>query len=224
MAEYNYSRNAATVFLNALLADLEMAKAGSESRALMMKPELIGEPGEGAERGAPVRDLSDGVEGDINVKIRESKDTSTASSGVTSHLPVVAVATPQCSISSVNHSAMSDPSVWPLQNSSSSAFPGVQERSTTSSSYVTLFSTRFPDENNNHLSPLTTSLTTPTSGSKNNDSVPASSTTPAPQNATSTVVPVHRPVRKANEIVANKTTRLPWDIAGPLEDRIAEAS
>ncbi|KAG0137657.1 hypothetical protein HOY82DRAFT_646844 [Tuber indicum] len=95
MAEYNYSHDAATVFLNALLADLLMAKAGSQSRALMRKPELIGELGEGAERGSPVRDLCDGVERDIHVKISESKDTSPASCGVTSHLPGVAVASPQ---------------------------------------------------------------------------------------------------------------------------------
>ncbi|KAG0137664.1 hypothetical protein HOY82DRAFT_646852 [Tuber indicum] len=85
-----------------------------------------------------------------------------------------------------------------------------------------LCGTRLPDQNNNHSSPLAISTTTPTSVSKNNDSVSASSTTPAPVNAPCTVVPVHRPIHKGNETVANKTKGLPWDIAGQLEDRIAE--
>ncbi|KAG0137665.1 hypothetical protein HOY82DRAFT_535356 [Tuber indicum] len=90
------------------------------------------------------------------------------------------------------------------------------------SSSITPFSTRLPDQNNNHSSPLAISTTTPTSVSKNNDSVSASSTTPAPVNAPCTVEPVHRPIHKGNETVANKTKRLPWDIAGQLEDSIAE--
>ncbi|KAG0134433.1 hypothetical protein HOY82DRAFT_577307 [Tuber indicum] len=214
MAQNNYTHNAAIAFLKALLAYLEMGKVGLESRALTRKPELIGEPGEGAESGATVRDLSDGVEEDIHERISQSKDTSTASSGVTSHLPGVAVACPHGTTSSVNHSAIGDP-VWPLQNSNRSACPGVQKRSTISSSSVTTFSTRFPDKNNNHYSPLTISIAAPTSGSSNNDSVPASSTAPAPVNAP-TVVPVPRPVHKGNEI------RLVKDIAGQLEDRIEE--
>ncbi|KAG0133405.1 hypothetical protein HOY82DRAFT_604850 [Tuber indicum] len=179
MAEYNYSNEAATAFLTALLAYVEMAKAC------------------------------------------ESKHTSIASSGVTSHLQGVAVASPHGSTSRVHHSAIGDPAVWPLQNSNGSACTCVPERSTISSSSVTPFSTRFPDKNNNDSSPLTISITIPTSGSKNNFSVAASYTAPAPVNAP-TVVPVQRPVQKGNGRVAHKTKRISTDNAGQLEDRIAE--
>ncbi|KAG0137655.1 hypothetical protein HOY82DRAFT_646841 [Tuber indicum] len=197
MAEYNYSHDAATAFLNALLAELEMAEAGSESRALMEKPVRIGEPGRRAEQEAPIRELSDEVEGGV------------------------AVVSPHGYTSSLNRSAIAEPAVQPLLNSNSGACPGEQERSTISSSSVTLFSTRFPNENNNHSAPLTFSITTPTSGSKNNDSVPPSPGAPAPVNSP-TVVPVQRPVQKVKEIAANKTKRLAKDIARQLEDRIAE--
>ncbi|KAG0137659.1 hypothetical protein HOY82DRAFT_535351 [Tuber indicum] len=222
MADYNNSHDAATAFLNALLAELEMTKAGSESRALMEKSELIGEPGEGVELDAPIMELSHEVEGDFHLKISEAKDTSTACSGATPLLPDAAVAIPHRSSSSVDHSAIGDPAVQPLPNSKRGACPSVQERSTISSSSVTRFSTRCPDKNNNHSSSLTISITTPTSDSKNDDSDHASSPTPASVKAPSTVVPVHRPVQNGNEIVANKMKRLPLDIAGQLEDRIAE--
>ncbi|KAG0137661.1 hypothetical protein HOY82DRAFT_646849 [Tuber indicum] len=222
MADYNNSHDAATAFLNALLAELEMTKAGSESRALMEKSELIGEPGEGVEQEATIREPSAEVEGDFHLKTSVVQDTSTAFSAATPLLPDAAVAIPHSSSSSVDHSAIADPAVQPLLNSNSGACPSVQERSTISFSSVTPVSTRFPVQNNNHSSPLTISTTTPTSVSKNNDSVVASSTTPAPVNAPCTVVPVDIPVQKGNETVANKTKRLLWDIAGQLEDRIAE--
>ncbi|KAG0133404.1 hypothetical protein HOY82DRAFT_641051 [Tuber indicum] len=194
MGEYNYSNDAATEFLNALLADLEMAKTGSESSALMGKSERNGEPGE----------LCDEVEGDIHLKISESIDTSTASSDATYLLPGVAVAKGYLS-------AMGDPAVQPLLNSNSGACTGLQERSTIPSYSVTLFSTRFPDKNNNHSSPLTIFITNPTSGLSNNDCLHASSIAPGPVNAPSTVGPAHRP-----------TKRFAKDIARHLVDRITE--
>ncbi|CAZ83898.1 unnamed protein product [Tuber melanosporum] len=221
MAEHNNSDDADAAFLNALKAEQEMAEAGQKASELGGESELIGnEPEEGAEKEATFRELSDQVEKDNHLQINESKDTSTAASGATSLLPGVAVASPDGGPSSVNGSAMGDPAAQPLLNANMGAGPSTQESSAISSPSVTPVGALVPDENNNDSAPHTLSVTTPTAGSNNNDSLPVSSTTPV--NAPSTAVPVQSPVQKGNANVANKRKRLPQDIVGQLEDRIAE--
>jgi len=223
MAEHNNSDDADAAFLNALKAEQEMAEARQKASELGEESEPIGdEPGERTEQEATFRELSDQVEEDNHLQSNESKDTSTAASGATSLLPGVAVASPDDGPSSVNGSAVGDSAAQPLLNANMGAGPNTQESSAIPSPSVTPVGALVPDENNNDSVPHALSVTSPTAGSNNNDSLPVSSTTPAPVNAPSAAVPVQSPVQKGNSNVANKRKRLPQDIVGQLEDRIAE--
>lgn len=214
-------------FLNAQKAVQELDDAGAVGESSGPDSALgLEERDIGAGTGAAFREQSDQVEEENHLKSHESKEDSAATSGISSLLPgAVSGSNNGPSIVSNSTEGTTPPH---HHHSPADVGPDTQESPASSPSSdapvqgatVAAFgqNAAVPDENDNDSTPPTVSVTTTSAGSNNDDSRPVSASVPS---APVAAVSVQSPIQKGNTITS-KRKRLPQDIVGQLEDRIAE--
>lgn len=230
------------------LENTQNATLGGEDSGMNDSAESLGAKGSaemmGSESGDGARELSAHDDEDEDQEDEEEDDdqdnllktpASEEVSPATSLLPAAAVSSPKTGPSSGDASANGKDSaphhdhstvdVGATQDSSarSSAAPARGASATIDDgAYV-------PDENISDLTPPPISINTNTNaGSHNVDSLPVSASVPSPPVSALSAAPAptvsaqNSTQRVATTLTSNKRKRLPQDIVGQLEDRIAE--